>query len=74
MPRRRTTRRRKTPMRRKRSSSRRSVSTKKKLVGFTRMAGKYRLVFKKGKGKPLLGTKKFSSKKTMLTAARKKLR
>jgi len=73
MPRRRRTSRRRTPVRRKSSSRRRSVSTKKKLVGFTRMGGKYRLVYKKGKGKPLLGTGKYSSKKSMLLAARKKL-
>ena len=76
MPRRRRTSRRRTPVRRKTSYRRKSysrASTKRKLVGFTKMGGKYRLVFKKGKGKPLLGTKKFSSKKSMLLAARKKL-
>ena len=45
---------------------------KKKLTGFTKEKGKYRLVFKKGK-KLSLGKSKYSSKKSMDRAAVKYL-
>ena len=46
---------------------------KKKLVGFTRVKSKMALVFKKGK-KLTLGKSRFSSKKSLQTAARKYLK
>ena len=57
----------------KRKASKRKRTMKSKLVGFTKTGGKFRLVFRRGKGKPTLGSKKFGTKKTMLVAARKRL-
>ena len=56
--------------RRKKRSYTRSRTTKRKLAGFTKVKGKYALVFKKGKTASL-GKGRFKSKKTMLQSARK---
>lgn len=72
MPKRRKTRtRRKTPTKRRSTKSR---TVKRKLVGYTKQGKKFKLVFRKGKAKPTLGTKSFGSKKTMLVAAKKALK
>jgi len=50
-----------------------STSTKKKLAGFTKVKGKYALVFRKGK-KLMLGTSRFAKKSSLLVKARKFLK
>jgi len=59
-------------VRRKSTKRRKAVSSKRRLVGFTKVGPKFALVFSK-RGKPSLGNKRFGSKKTMLSAARKAL-
>ena len=73
MPKRRRKTARKRRPKRGKKVSKRKRTMKSKLVGFTKTGGKFRLVFRRGKGKPTLGSKKFGSKKTMLVAARKRL-
>lgn len=61
--------------RRKRRSTRvrAGSSTKKRLAGFTKVKGKFALVFKKGK-KLTLGKSRFGSKKMLISGARKFLK
>lgn len=61
--------RRKTRTKKKTTRKRRKPS-KKKVAGFTKVKGKFALVFKKGK-KLSLGKSRFSSKKTLVKSARK---
>ena len=56
-----------------RKTSRKTRTTKKKLVGYTKVKGKYKLVYKKG-GKPSLGRSSYSSKKTLIAAAKRALK
>lgn len=58
---------------RKTKSKKRRAPTKSRLAGFTRVKGKYALVFKKG-GKLRVGKSRFGSKKTLMTKARKYLK
>ncbi len=62
----------KSKRKRKVVSRRRRVS-KSKLAGFTRVKGKYALVFKKGK-KLSVGKGRYASKKSLMTTARKYLK
>jgi hypothetical protein len=51
-------------------SRRRRVVSRSKLAGFTRVKGKYALVFKKGQ-KLSLGKGRYASKASLMTNARK---
>jgi len=59
---------------RKTTTKRRSKtsSPKKKLIGYTRVKKKYKLVFQKGR-KKMLGRSTYSSRKSLLAAAKRKL-
>jgi hypothetical protein len=56
---------------RKKTTKKRKPIAKKKLVGYTKVKKKYALVFKKGRSKPTLGSGRYGSKKTLLSAAKR---
>ena len=57
----------------KKKSTRKKPASKakKKLVGYTKVQNKYALVFKKGSSKPTLGSGRYSTKKTLVSAAKR---
>jgi len=59
-------------MAKRKTTKRKPSRSKKKLIGYTRTEGKYRLVFQSGK-KKTLGQSKYSTKATLKKGARRYL-
>jgi|TARA_Y100000034_G_scaffold131364_1_gene191939 hypothetical protein len=56
--------------RKRRTTKRRKTTSKRKLTGYTRIKGKYALVFKKGRTLSV-GKGRYKSKKTLIAKASK---